>query len=177
MIRVLAGWLYFWGIAAALVGGAIYLFNQPNQPSEDDLVKYSGFLVAVRLEKDFNGTDIVLLKFRDNDQLYKYVVDYPMYVEVRDRVGIYRDVDVWYDKNDAGGPDSPRAIWGIAEHDPQGPEKSTVVTYQQIFEKVTETDRDWQGVGLVVFAVGAGMIILGYLIRRLVPHKPRDPKV
>ena len=176
MIRVFAGWLYFWGIAAALVGGALYVLHQPNEPSEDDLVKYEGFLVGVRLEKDFNGTDIVLLKFRDNEQLYRYIADYPMYVEVRDRVGIYREVDVWYDKNDAGGPDTPRAIWGLVEHDPRGAEESTVVTYQEIYDEVTETDRSWQGIGLIVFAVGAAMILLAFVIRKLVPYKPRDPK-
>ena len=176
MIRVFAGWLYFWGIAAAVVGGVLFVLHQPDEPSEDDLVKYSGFLVGVRLEKDFNGTDIVLFKFRDNDQLYKYIADYPMYVEVRDRVGIYRDVDVWYDKNDVGGPDTPLQVWGLVEHDPRGPEESTVVTYQEIYDEVAVTYGSWKGIGLVVFAVGVGMILLGFVIRKLVPYKPRDPR-
>ena len=104
MIRVIAGWLYFWGIAALITAALIYVLHHPMTPDKDDLVKYTGFLKSVRLLKDFDGTDIVLLGFRDNDQIYKYISKFPKYVEVRDRMGIYRDTDVWYDRNASGGP-------------------------------------------------------------------------
>jgi hypothetical protein len=145
-------------------------------PSKDDLVQYTGFLTAVGLQKDFDGTDIVLLRFRDNDQVYKYISKYPKYIEVRDRMGIFRDTDVWYDKNAAGGPDTPILIWAVVEHDPRGPEESTVVTYEEIYAEVTETDRSWQNLSMVIGAVGLAMVVLGFVIRKLVPYKPRAPR-
>ena len=176
MIRVFAGWLYFWGIVALGVGIVLYALHRPDVPDEDDLVKYKGFLIAVGLEKDFDGTDIVLLRFKDNDQVYKYISKYPKYVEVRDRIGIYRDTDVWYDKDAVGGPDRPILVWGISEHDPRGPDESTVVTYDEIYDEVTETDRSYQDLGMIVGGAGLAMIVLGFVIRKLVPYKPRAPR-
>jgi hypothetical protein len=176
MIRVFAGWLYFWGGAALIAAVVLYVLHQPMAPAKDDLVEYSGFLTSVRLQKDFDGTDIVLLHFRDNDQVYKYISKYPKYVEVRDRIGIYRDTDVWYDKNATGGPDTPILVWGLAEHDPRGPDESTVVTYEEIYAEVTETDRSWQNLSMIIGAVGLGMVVLAYVIRKLVPYKPRPPR-
>ena len=60
MLRVFAGWLYFWGILALVVGVLLYVMHRPDVPDKDDLVEYTGFLLAVGLEKDFDGTDIVL---------------------------------------------------------------------------------------------------------------------
>jgi len=177
MIRVFAGWLYFWGFLALAVGVALYLFHMPNVPSKDDLIKYTGFLKAVELQKDFDGTDIVLLHFKDNDQVYKYISLYPKYVDVRDRIGIYRDTDVWYDKNAVGGPDKPILVWGLAEHDPRGAEESTVVTYDEIYDEVTETDRSYQDLGLLVGGIGLAMVVLAFVIRKAVPYKPRAPRV
>ena len=176
-MRLFAGWLYFWGIVGMVVAVLLYVLHQPAAPDKDDLVQYTGFLKAIRLEQDFDGTHIVLLHFRDNDQAYKYISDYPKYVDVRDRMGIFRDTEVWYDKNAVGGPDTPILVWGIAEHDPRGPEESTVVTFDEIYEEVTETDRSWQNIAMIVAAGALAFILLGFLIRKLIPYRPREPSV
>lgn len=177
MIRRFAGWLYFWGIVAVAAGAVLFALHQPSAPDESELETYKGFLVAIRLEKDFDGTDIVLLRFRDNEQQYKYISDYPKYVDVRDRMGIYRDTEVWFDRNAEGGPDRPILVWGVKEYDPRGDEESTVVTFQEIYEEVTETDRSWQNIAMIMAGAGLAMILLGFLIRKLVPYKPRAPSV
>jgi hypothetical protein len=177
MFRVFAGWLYFWGLLALVIGAVLYVLHRPDVPAKEDLVEYTGFLIAVGLQKDFDGTDIVLLRFKDNDQVYKYISVYPKYVDVRDRIGIYRDTTVWYDKNATGGPDKPILVWALKEHDPRGEEESTFVTYEEIYDEVTETDRSYQQLGMVVGGAGLALIVLGFVIRKAVPYKPRAPRV
>ena len=174
-MRYLAGWLYFLGGIALLGGILIYFTNIPNIPDEDDLVEYQGFLIAVRLEKDFDGTDIVNLHFKDNPQVYKYMSTYPMYVEVRDRLGIYRQVDVLIEEDAELDEGRAQRVWGLVEHDPY--REGTVVTYQQIYDETTETDRSWQNVGMWAAIGGILVIAAAWGIRRAVPYRPKDPSV
>jgi len=172
-MRYLAGWLYFLGGIALLGAIVIYVTNIPNVPDEDDLVEYQGFLVAIRLEKDFDGTDIVNLHFRDHPQVYTYMSTYPQYVEVRDRLGIYRQVDVLVEKDVPVEEGRAQRVWGLVEHDPY--RESTVVTYQDIYDEVTETDRSWQRVGMWMGGGGIFAMALAWGIRRAVPYRPVDP--
>jgi hypothetical protein len=174
-MRVFAGWLYFLG-GVALVGAIIiYATNIPNVPDRNDLVEYKGFLTSIQLQKDIDGTDVVFLKYRDNEQRFRYLSVYPMYVEVRDRLGIYRDVDILVEKDKLGDASVSPRIWGLVEHDPL--HEGTVVTYDQIYEETTETDRSWQAVALYIGIGGLIAIVLGYGIRRAIPYRPEDPSV
>lgn len=175
MMRHFAAWLYFLGTVSVLAGIVIYLTNIPNVPDEEDLVSYTGYVVGIRLEKDFDGTDVVYFLIRDDDVRYKYMSTYPMYVEVRDRLGIYRDVDMMIEKDAEPDFDGAVRIWGLVEHDPYNP--GTVVTFQEIVDETTETDRSWQAVGLYVLGGGLILLLLAYGIRRAVPYVPRDPSV
>ncbi len=174
-MRHFAAWLYFLGTVSVLAGIVIYLTNIPNVPDEEDLVSYTGYVVGIRLEKDFDGTDVVYFLIRDDDVRYKYMSTYPMYVEVRDRLGIYRDVDMMIEKDAEPDFDGAVRIWGLVEHDPYNP--GTVVTFQEIVDETTETDRSWQAVGLYVLGGGLILLLLAYCIRRAVPYVPRDPSV
>ena len=174
-MRLFAGWLYFLG-GIALVGAIIiYATNIPNVPDEDDLVEIKGFLTAIQLQKDFDGTDVVFLKFRDREQRFRYLSTYPMYVEVRDRLGIYRDVDILVEESKLEDESSSPRIWGLVEHDPRNP--GTVVTYQEIFDETTETDRSWQAVALYMGLGGLIAIALGWGIRRAIPYRTQDQSV
>jgi len=177
MIRVFAGWLYVLGGAAALVGAIIYLTSIPDVPDEDDLVVFKGYLTGIRLQKDFDATDIVYLHFRDHPQVYRYQSNYPQYVEVRDRLGIYRDVEILVEPSSLEGTaDSPpQPVWGLVEHDPY--RDGTVVTYDEIYEEVTATDRSWQNVALIMLGGGLGAVLLAFAIRKAVPYVPRDPSI
>ena len=172
-MRLMAGWLYALGLAAVVGGGIVFLSNIPNAPGRDDLVRAGGHLVGIVLEKDLDGTDIVYLRFRDDDTLYKYLSVYPQYVEIRDRLGIYRQVDLLVEAGTSPGSDGAVRIWQLVEHDPY--RESTVVTYDEIYAEVTQTDRSWQRIGLYVVAAGVAAVLLGYGIRRLIPHVPREP--
>jgi hypothetical protein len=174
-MRKFAAWLYFLGAVSALAGAIIYATNIPNVPDEDDLVSHSGFLVGIRLEKDFDGTDVVYFIFRGEETRYKYLSTYPMYVEVRDRLGIYRDVDILIEKDASPGLDGAIRMWGLVEHDPYN--EGTVVTYQDIYDETTETDRSWQNVAFYLFGGGLLVVLMAYGIRRAVPYKPKDPSV
>jgi hypothetical protein len=175
LLRWLAGWLYFLG-AVTLIGGAIgYATNIPSVPDKDDLKEVSGFLVGIRLQKDFNGTDIVKLLYRGDPRVYIYLSSYPQYVEVRDRLGIYRTVDVWIDKNAKTGAGAMIPVWGLVEHNPFHPDKGTVVTYEQIYEKVTRIDRSWQHISELALACGLAALVLAFAIRKAVPYKPTEP--
>ena len=173
MLRVLAGWLYALGAAAAAGGAAIYAANIPDMPREDELVAFSGFLVGVALEKDFDGTDIVYLRFRDHPRVYAYLSDFPSYVEIRDRLGIYRRVDLLVEADALEGEGPPAPVWGLVEHDPGG--EGTVVTYEDIYLETTQTDRSWQDVGIALAVAGLAALALGFAIRRTVPYRPREP--
>ena len=61
------------------------------------------------------------------------------------------------------------------EHDPRN--EGTVVTYEQIYDETTETDRSWQAVGLYMGLGGLIAIVLGFAIRKAVPYRPEDPSV
>lgn len=172
-MRLLAGWLYFLGGVAVIGAVIIYATNIPNVPAEDELVEFKGFLISVQLQKDFDGTDVVFLKYRDRDQRFRYLSTYPMYVEVRDRLGIYRDVDILVEKKALENPDVSPRIWGLVEHDPL--HEGTVVTYQDIYDETTETDRSWQAVGLYMGLGGLIAIVLAWGIRRAFPYVPQDP--
>ncbi|MBC6439809.1 MAG: hypothetical protein GDA49_05235 [Rhodospirillales bacterium] len=172
-MRVFAGWLYVLGGVSAVFGAALCFAHIPNVPSEDQLEWYEGFLRGIRLEKDFDGTDIVYFIYRDHDKRYRYVSRYPQYVEVRDRLGINRQVDILVEIDGKPGLDGAYDVWGLVEHDPL--HEGTVVTYQDIHDEVTETDRSWQAVGMYGFGGGVLAILLGYGIRRAVPHVPKDP--
>ena len=174
-MRHFAAWLYFLGTVSVLAGIVIYLTNIPNVPDEDDLVSYTGYVVGIRLEKDFDGTDVVYFLIRDDEVRYKYMSTYPMYVEVRDRLGIYRDIDMMIEKDAEPDFDGAVRIWGLGEHDPYNP--GAVVTIQEIVDETTETDRSWQAVGLYVLGGGLILLLLAYCIRRAVPYVPRDPSV
>ena len=104
-MRLFAGWLYFLGGVSAVFGAALYFAHIPNVPSEDQLEWYEGFLRGIRLEKDLDGTDIVYFIFRDHDKRYRYFSRYPQYVEVRDRLGIYRTVELLVEKDGSPGLD------------------------------------------------------------------------
>ena len=51
-----------------------------------------------------------------------------------------------------------------------------MVTFEEIYEEVTETDRSWQNVGLGMGAVALAMVVLAFMIRKLVPYEPRAPR-
>jgi hypothetical protein len=172
-MRYFAAWLYFLGTVSAVAGVIIFLTNIPNVPDEDDLVLYSGFVVGIRLEKDFDGTDVVYFLIRDDEVRYKYMSSYPMYVEVRDRLGIYRDVDLMIEKGAEPDFDGAVRIWGLVEHDPYNP--GTVVTFAEIVEETTETDRSWQGVSFYILGGGLLLLLMAFGIRRAVPHVAKDP--
>ena len=172
-MRWFAGWLYFLGGVAAVFGAVLYAANAPEVPDEDDLVWFEGFLVAVRLEYDLDATHIVYLKFRDHDRLYRYRSKLPQYVAVRDRLGIYRRVDVLVDPDAEPAPDGAWDIWGLVEHHPY--RDGTVVTYGEVYDAVTETDRSWSDVGLYCLGGGALAVLAGFGIRRAVPYVPKDP--
>ena len=174
-MRLFAGWLYFLGGIALAGAIIIYATNIPNVPDEDELLEVKGFVVAIHLEKDFDGTDVVFLKYRDNEQRFRYLSTYPLYVEVRDRLGIYRDVDILVEKDKLGDDSVSPRIWGLVEHDPIN--EGTVVTYQQILEETTETDRSWQAVALYMGFAGLVAIALAWGIRRAFPYRPQDPSV
>ena len=173
MIRSLAAWLYAFGIVATLGGAIVWFVNIPDIPDEDDLVWNRGYVIGIRLNKDYDGLDIVNLRFRDDERRYKYLSIYPKYVEVRDRLGIYRDVEVLVEKEPIFSGGNVVRIWGLIEHDPY--HEGTVVTFDEIREEITETERSWQGVAIIFLAGGIGAILIGYAIRRWVPHVPRDP--
>ena len=172
-MRRLAGWLFFLGLVELAGGGTIYATNLPQLPGEDDLTVFTGFLVGIALRKDLDGTDIVYLRYRDHDRLYKYLSIYPQYIEVRDRLGIYRQVDVLVERDGEPDADGALPVWGLVEHDPY--REGTVVTYDDIYLEVTQTERSWQRVGLWLFAAGALAFAVGIAIRRAVPYRPRDP--
>lgn len=174
-MRYFAAWLYFLGTVAAVAGVIIYLTNIPNVPDEEDLVSYTGYVVGIRLEKDFDGTDVVYFMIRDDEIRYKYMSSYPMYVEVRDRLGIYRNVDLMIEKDVEPDFDGAVRIWGLVEHDPYNP--GTVVTFADIVEETTETDRSWQAVGLYVFGGGLLLLLMGFAIRRAFPYVAKAPSV
>lgn len=50
-----------------------------------------------------------------------------------------------------------------------------MVTYDDIYLEVTQTERSWQRVGLWLFATGALAFAIGIAIRRAVPYRPKDP--
>ncbi len=66
-------------------------------------------------------------------------------------------------------------IWGLVEHDPY--RDGTVVTYDDIYEEVTATDRSWQNVAMIMIAGGLSAVLLAFGIRKAVPYVPRDPSV
>ncbi len=173
MLRLLAGWLYALGLVAAVGGAVLWLTNNIDVPAEDELVWKKGFANAIRLNYVYDGTQAVLISFRDRPETYVYLSVYPMYLEVRDRLGIYRDIEVLVERDDAGSGDDPIPVWGLIEHDPHS--DSTVVTYGEIREAVTRTARSWQNVGLLCLVGGLAAILTGFAIRRAVRHVPRDP--
>lgn len=173
-MRWFAGWLFFLGLIALAGGGTIYATNLPQVPGEDDLVPFTGFLVGIVLKKDLDGTDTVYFRYRDHDQLYKYLSIYPQYIEVRDRLGIYRQVDILVERDREADGDGALPIWGLVEHDPY--REGTVVSYDDIYREVTQTERSWQRVGLYVLAAGLVALIVGTVIRRTVPYRPREPR-
>ena len=172
-MRWFAGWLYFLGGAAVLVGAALYLFNEPKAPTEKDLVWYEGEVVGIRLKEDLDATDIVYLFYRDDDIQYKYYSKFPQYVEIRDRLGIYRQVDVLIEKDAVPDSDGALTIWGLVEHDPYN--EGTVVTFEEIYEEATQTDRSWQNVGLYVLGGGFLGLVTAFGIRRAVPYVAKAP--
>lgn len=174
-MRLLAGWLYFLGGVALIGAIIIYVTNIPNVPDKDELVEFKGFVVAIQLQKDFDGTDVVFLKYRDREQRFRYLSTYPMYVQVRDRLGIYRDVDILVEKDALEDQSSSPRIWGLVEHHPT--REGTVVTYEDIYEQTTRTDRSWQEVALFMGLGGLLAIALAWGIRRAFPYVPRDPSV
>ncbi len=173
MIRLLAAYLYVIGTATALGGAIIWSVNIPDIPDEDDLAWHRGYVIGILLDHDYDGNYIVNLRFRDDERLYKYLAIYPKYVEVRDRLGIYRDVEVLVAREPMSTEGESVRIWGLIEHDPY--HEGTVVTFDEIREEVTETERSWQGVALIFLASGIAAILIGYAIRWRVPHVPRDP--
>ena len=172
-MRWFAGWLCFLGGVAAVLGVVLCATNTPDVPDEDELVWFEGFLIAIRLEYDLDATHIVYLKFRDHDRLYRYLSRLPKYVEVRDRLGIYRQVDVLIDPDAEPGLDGAYDVWGLVEHHPY--RAGAVVTYGEVYDEVTEAGRSWQNVGLYTLAGGALALATGFGIRRTVPYAPREP--
>lgn len=172
-MRWFAGWLYALGMMALAAGVVIYATNIPNIPEEEDLIRVRGFLDGIVLKKDSDATDIVYLRLRDHDTRYKYLSIYPHYVEIRDRLGIYREVDLLVRNDAVAGLDGAVRVWGLVEHDPFGP--GTVVTFDEIRDEVTQTERSWQTIAICLLAGALAALALGYTIRRLVPHVPKDP--
>ena len=173
MIRRLAAWLYAIGIVAALGGAIVWFANIPDIPDEDDLVWHRGYVIGIRLDLDYDGLAVVNLRFRDEERIYRYLSIYPKYVEVRDRLGIYRFIEVLVEREPIFSEGDSVRIWGLIEHDPFN--EGAVVTFDEIREEITETERSWQGIAIVFLTGGIGAILIGYAIRRWVPHVPRDP--
>ena len=173
MLRTLAAWLYAFGIVATLGGAIVWIVNIPEIPDEDDLAWHRGYVIGIRLDRDYDGLDIVNLRFRDDERLYKYLSIYPHYVEVRDRLGIYREVEVLVEREPMFKDGRSVRIWGLVEHDPY--HEGTVVTFDEIREEVTETERSWQGIAIIFLAGGIGVILIGYVIRRTLPYVPMEP--
>ena len=171
MIRYLAAWLYAYGIAATLGGAIVWLSSIPDIPDEDDLIWHRGHVTGVMLADLFNSA--VYLRFRDEERFYEYPSINPRYIEVRDHVGIYREVEILVEKKPMFSARNMVRIWGLIEHDPHA--AGTVVTFDEIREEVTETERSWQGVALIFLAGGIAAILIGYVIRRTVPHVPKEP--
>lgn len=172
-MRLFAGWLYALGLVATLGGVIVWVSNIPNIPDEDDLVWKRGFLVGIILDYDYDGLFVVNMRLRDHETLYTYHSTYPSYVAVRDRFGIYRDVEILVDQTaDTPGTETVR-MWGVIEHDPY--DEGIVVSFDEIRREVTQTERSWQRVALVVLAAGLAAILTGFVIRRAVPYVPKDP--
>tara|TARA_B100000676_G_scaffold267161_1_gene281329 strand:+ start:8876 stop:9406 length:531 start_codon:yes stop_codon:yes gene_type:complete len=174
-MRWFAGWLYFLGLITVVIGATLYLVNEPEVPTRAELVEYKGFLRSVRLEKALDGTDLVYLHFQDDDRRYAYIAKFPLYVEIRDRLGIFRDVELLIDAEAANSAatDGTLMIWGLLEHDPY--HEGTKITYEEIYDEVTETDRGWQNVGIYTTLCGLFALVVGFTIRRLIPYVPKNP--
>ena len=174
-MRLIAGWLYALGLVAAVSGVIIYFANSPEAPDRDELSWFSGHVVGILLEKDLDGTDIVYLRYRDHETLYKYISLLPQYVAVRDRLGIYRDIDILIETEAEPDRNGAMLIWGLVEYDPYN--EGTVITYDEVYETVTRTNRSWQAIAIYVLLAGIGAIVLGFVLRRVFPYVPRDPSV
>ncbi len=173
-MRLFAGWLYALGLVATLGGVIVWVSNIPDIPDEDDLVWKRGYLIGILLDYDYDGLHIVNMRLRGEETLYTYHSIYPSYVSVRDRIGIYRDVEVLVDETaETPGAESVR-MWGVIEHDPY--DEGISVSFDEIRAEVTQTERSWQRVALVVLAAGLSAILAGFAIRRAFPYVPRDPR-
>ncbi|MCE2520528.1 MAG: hypothetical protein J4G15_12060 [Alphaproteobacteria bacterium] len=172
-MRLFAGWLYALGLVATLGGVIVWVSNIPDIPDEDDLVWKRGYLIGILLDYDYDGLHIVNMRLRGEETLYTYHSIYPSYVSVRDRIGIYRDVEVLVDETaETAGAETVR-MWGVIEHDPY--DEGISVSFDEIRAEVTQTERSWQRVALVVLAAGLSAILAGFAIRRAVPYVPKDP--
>ena len=172
-MRLFAGWLYALGLVATLGGVTVWLSNIPNIPHEDDLVWKRGFLIGIVLDYDYDGLFVVNMRFRDDKTLYTYHSTYPDYLAVRDRLGIYRDVEVLVDRAAVAGGAGTVRTWGVIEHDPF--DEGISVSFDEIRKEVTQTERSWQRVALVVLLAGLTALLAGFAIRRIFPYVPRDP--
>ncbi|MDE0045012.1 MAG: hypothetical protein OXU19_04005 [bacterium] len=172
-MRLFAGWLYALGLVATLGGAIVWISNIPNIPDEDDLVWKRGFLVGILLDYDYDGLFVVNMRLRDDDTLYTYHSTYPSYVAVRDRFGIYRDVEILVDQTALASGGETVRMWGVIEHDPY--DEGIVVLFDEIRSEVTQTERSWQRVALIVLASGLAAILAGFVTRRVFPYVPRDP--
>ena len=172
-MRLIAGWLYALGLVATVGGVVVWVSNIPDIPDEDDLVWKRGFLIGIVLDYDFDGLHIVNMRLRDHETLYTYHSVYPHYVSVRDRLGIYRDVEILVDETADAPAGGTVRVWGVIEHDPY--DEGIAVSFDEIREEVTETERSWQHVALIVLAAGLASILTGFAIRRVVPYVPKEP--
>ncbi len=173
-MRLFAGWLYALGLVATLGGIIVWVSNIPNIPDEDDLVWKRGFLIGILLDYDFDGLHVVNMRLRDEETLYTYHSIYPSYVAVRDRLGIYRDVEILVDRSADTSAGGTVRMWGVIEHDPF--DEGISVSFDEIRREVTQTELSWQRVALIVLAAGLAAILAGFAIRRAVPWVPRDPR-
>ena len=172
-MRLFAGWLYALGLVATLGGAIICASNIPDIPDEDDLVWKRGFLVGIVLDYDLDGMHIVNMRLRDDDTLYTYHSIYPHYVSVRDRFGIYRDAEFLVDQTALASGGETVRMWGVIEHDPY--DEGISVSFDEIRREVTQTERSWQRVAIIVLAAGLASILTGFVIRRVFPYVPKDP--
>ncbi len=172
-MRLFAGWLYALGLVATLGGAIVWVSNIPNIPDEDDLVWKRGYLIGIVLDYDYDGLFVVTMRLRGDDTLYTYHSTYPDYIAVRDRLGIYRDVEVLVDRTAAATGAGTVRMWGVIEHDPF--DEGISVSFDEIRREVTQTERSWQRVALIVLGAGLTAMLAGFAIRRVFPYVPKDP--
>ena len=167
----------------AVLGLAFIIIWWPSEVIEkSDLVMVAGEIEKVSIRDDLSdssagavmpGFTSVYFTLAGMTGEFRYPHTHPQYLKVRDYTAVA--IDVWVDPADLKDG-QVITIWQIREHNPHDkPGDETFVAYEDVVERLTGTARSMVRAGSWLLAVGAALLLIGYLISRINRRRRQTP--